>query len=57
MPRTPQEGGICNGGPFNGRILAYDKPMMPILDGTGKRIGACFWDEDHWEYEEDTDND
>ena len=53
MTRTPQEGGIMNGGPFNGRIMAYDKPVMPIYNPAGKRIGACFWQDDHWEYEKD----
>jgi len=51
--RTPQEGGIMNGGPFDGRIMAYDKPVMPIYNPAGKRIGACYWQDDHWEYEKD----
>jgi len=51
--RTPQEGGICNGGPFNGRIMAYDKLLMPTLDHSGKRIGSYIWGGDHWEYEKE----
>ena len=51
--RKPQDGGRAKDGPFDGRVLAYDKPMMPIKDNTGKRIGAYFWDKDHWEYEEE----
>jgi hypothetical protein len=50
--RTPQEGGIMNGGPLNGRIMAYGGPVMPaIVDG--ERVGSYIWDEDHWEYEKD----
>jgi hypothetical protein len=52
--RTPAQGGIMNGGRFNGRIMAYDQPVMPCYDDTGLRIGTYFWDEDHWEYEDDT---
>jgi hypothetical protein len=48
---TPQEGGIMNGGPFNGRIMAYGGPVMPAYDDTGLRIGSYIWDDDHWEYE------
>jgi len=56
MTRKPEEGGICNGGPFNGRILAFNKLVMPIFDPTGKRIGTCIWDDDHWEYEDDNES-
>lgn len=49
--RTPQEGGIMNGGPFCGRIMAWDSFAMPALDDTGKRIGTYVWDEDHWEFD------
>ena len=30
--RTPQEGGIMNGGPLDGRIMAYGGPVMPAID-------------------------
>jgi len=53
--RTPQEGGIMRGGPFDGKIMAYDKTIMPV-NNNGKRVGAYFWDEDHWEYEHDEDD-
>lgn len=46
---------MMNGGRFNGRIMAYDQPVMPCYDDTGLRVGTYFWDEDHWEYEDETD--
>jgi hypothetical protein len=53
MTRTPQEGGMMNGGPFNGRIMAYGGPVMPAINEKGKRVGSYLWDEDHWEYDPD----
>lgn len=50
MTRTPEQGGIMNGGPLSGRIMAYGGPAMPaIVDG--KRVGTYVWDDDHWEYD------
>ena len=51
--RTPQEGGMMNGGPFDGRIMAYDQLVMPAYDDTGKHIGVYVWDEDHWEFDKE----
>jgi hypothetical protein len=53
MARTPEQGGIMNGGPLDGRIMAYGGPVMPAIDHKGKRIGSYIWDEDHWEYDAD----
>lgn len=53
MIKSPQHGGKAHGGPFNGRVLAFDRLMMSVRDDTGKQIGAYFWTDDHWEYESD----
>lgn len=42
-----------NGGPLNGRIMAYGGPVMPAIDKDGRRMGTYVWDEDHWEYDSD----
>jgi len=51
--RSFVDGGIMNGGPLNGRIMAYGGPVMPALDEKGKRVGSYIWDEDHWEFDAD----
>jgi hypothetical protein len=53
---TPEIGGIMNGGPLGGKIMAYSGPLMPCYDDTGLRIGSYIWDEDHWEYESEQDD-
>jgi hypothetical protein len=55
--RSPEEGGRMVGGPFDGRIMAYDHHLMPAFDDTGKRIGSYVWDADHkcWEYLDERD--
>jgi len=53
MTRTPEQGGMMNGGPLNGKIMAYGGPVMPALDKTGRRIGSYVWDDDHWEFDSD----
>jgi hypothetical protein len=57
-PRTFLEGGIMNGGPLDGKIMAYGGPAMPaIVDG--KRVGTYAWDEvsECWEYDPWDDGD
>jgi hypothetical protein len=55
MARTPKQGGVMNGGPHNGKIMAFGGPVMPVFDSTGRRLGAYIWDDvnEVWEYEKD----
>lgn len=36
--RTPQQGGRARGGPFAGRVLAYDKMTMPVTNNGSTRL-------------------
>ena len=52
----PCDGGKMRGGPLDGRLMAWGGPVMPMFDDTGLLIGAYFWIEDHWEYEDEQRN-
>lgn len=48
MIRSPRFGGRMHGGPHHGRIMAYDKVVMPVFDAEGKRIGCYLWIDVPW---------
>jgi len=50
--RGPKQGGRLHGGPWPGKVLAYNKMVLPVFEKDGRRIGSYIWVKDHWEYEE-----